>query len=199
MSCSVGTCLYDDALSWFGCCTGTARSDCQLFTSCVGSASLSSCLGNSRCAGDDYALACTAASAGVCMTMWGEVDEGTVSHFVCGASSTRVQVLATPAVAESSGTVRSSATAFSSGGGLPRSSTGGQASSVGVEDDSSSAAPSSRSASASDGPRISPAAPASTVSTRAATSAVSTGGAVRTAQAVVGAVGGFAGLIAWFV
>ncbi|KAF1357883.1 hypothetical protein EJ07DRAFT_30178, partial [Lizonia empirigonia] len=94
VSCTVGNCLYDDRISWFGCCTGTMRSDCQLFTTCVGSASISSCLGNSACANDDFALACTDSTAGVCMTLWGNVDKGSVSHYVCGPTSTRVQVLA---------------------------------------------------------------------------------------------------------
>ncbi|KAF2625196.1 hypothetical protein BU25DRAFT_311684, partial [Macroventuria anomochaeta] len=134
VSCTVGNCLYDERISWFGCCTGTMRSDCQLFTTCVGSASINSCLSNSACANDEYALACTASTAGVCMTMWGSVTKGTVNHYVCGSTSTRVQVLATP--------------------------TG------------------------------------SSATTRAVTTAQSTAGAMKTAQVVLGAAGGLAGVIA---
>ncbi|KAF3032167.1 hypothetical protein E8E12_002470 [Didymella heteroderae] len=195
VSCTVGTCLYDDSISWFGCCTGTARSDCALFTTCVGSASISSCLSNSRCANDDYALACTEATAGVCMTMWGEVQEGTVNHYVCGTASASVQVVATPtagAVSTTEGSAKSSA--MGSAAGLPvRSST--RASSSG--DDSSATQTSRRtSSSTEDRPRINTAA---TATTRAPTTTVSTAGAVKSAQAVVGAVGGFAGFVAWFV
>ncbi|KAJ8112749.1 hypothetical protein OPT61_g4957 [Boeremia exigua] len=186
VSCSVGTCLYDDTISWFGCCTGTVRSDCELFTTCVGSASISSCLGNSACANDAFALACTESTAGVCMTMWGEVEEGSVSHFVCGSTSARVQVVATPTAGAGSISGAASPTSVS---GLPRSS-------ASVDDDgSSSAAPTSRAGTSSsdDRPRINTAV---TAATRTATSTQSTAGAVKTAQAVLGAAGGFAGFVA---
>jgi hypothetical protein len=204
VSCSVGNCLYDNSLSWFGCCTGTVRSDCQLFTSCVGSASISSCLENSACANDDYALACTESTAGVCMTIWGNGDEGTVNHYVCGSTSTRVQILATPTGVSGSASVsvRSSSTAaFSSGGGLLRSSSTQQASNSSEDDDSSSTTQSSRagasSATTNDTPRINTAATGAT--RNAATSTQSTAGAMRTAQAVLGAAGGLAGVIALVV
>lgn len=167
------------------------RSDCELFTTCVGSASISSCLGNSACANDAYALACTASTAGVCMTMWGEVDEGSVSHYVCGSTSVKVQVVATPTTGagSASGTVLST-----SNSGLPRSS-----SSASSADDDDSATQTSRASTTSiDGrPRINTAV---TATTRAATTTQSTAGAMKTAQVVLGAAGGVvAGVVALFV
>lgn len=190
VSCSVGTCLYDDTISWFGCCTGTMRSDCELFTTCVGSASISSCRSDSACANDAYALACTASTAGVCMTMWGEVNEGSVSHYVCGSTSVRVQVVATPTAA--AGSV-SSAARSTSVGALPRSS-----SSVNDDNGNSGATQPSRASSSStdDRPRINTAV---TAATRAVTTTSSSAGAMKTAQAFIGAAGGFAGLVALFV
>ncbi|KAJ4987739.1 hypothetical protein SVAN01_06763 [Stagonosporopsis vannaccii] len=190
VSCSVGTCLYDDTISWFGCCTGTQRSDCELFTTCVGSASISSCLSNSACANDAYALACTASTAGVCMTMWGEVDEGSVSHYVCGPTSAKVQVVATPTAGAGSVSGTASSTSV---GGLPRSS-----SSVDDDDDNTSAAQPSRASTSSidDRPRINTAV---TAATRAATTTQSSAGAMKTAQAALGAAGGLAGIVALLV
>lgn len=188
VSCSVGTCLYDDTISWFGCCTGTMRSDCELFTTCVGSASISSCLGNSACANDDYALACTESTAGVCMTMWGEVEEGSVSHFVCGASSTRVQVVATP----TAGVDDATETVTATGGTQSRPVT------EAGDDDSTSTARTTRtstSSSVDDRPRVNSAA---TATNRVTTTAQSTAGAVKTAQAVLGAAGGIVGVLAMF-
>ncbi|KAH6644009.1 hypothetical protein C7974DRAFT_12457 [Boeremia exigua] len=190
VSCSIGTCLYDDTISWFGCCTGSSRSDCELFTTCVGSASISSCLSNSACANDDFALACTASTAGVCMTMWGEVDEGSVSNYVCGSSSTRVQVVATPTAGAGSvsGTARST-------------SISGLSSSRDGDDDSTAAIQTSRpgasSTSSDDRPRINTAVTGTTRA--AATTSQSTAAAMKTAQVVLGAVGGLAGVIALFV
>lgn len=168
------------------------RSNCELFTTCVGSASMNSCLSNSACASDDYALACTASTAGVCMTMWGEVDEGSVSHFVCGSTSVKVQVVATPTAGSGSASVTARSTSISSG--LPRSSS---SVSGDDDDDDSSATRSSRASTSSidDRPRINTAV---TAATRAATTTQSTAGAVKTAQAILGAAGGLAGVVALF-
>ena len=199
VSCSVGSCLYDERISWFGCCTGTMRSDCQLFTTCVGSASISSCLSNSACANDDYALACTASTAGVCMTMWGAVSEDIVNHYVCGSTSASVQVVPDPTgTGDSSATARrTSASVFSTGGSLPRPSSSRQiTSSSNSNDDTVGTTPISRDTPAStsdDRPRINTAV---TATTRPATTAPSTAGAMKTAQAVIGAAGGLVGVLA---
>lgn len=135
------------------------------------------------------------------MTMWGEVQEGTVNHYACGSTSARVQIVATPTAGAGSaaGTARStSASALNSAGGLPSRSSIRQATSL-DDDDSNGATQTSRGTSSSidDRPRINTAA---TAPTRAvATSTLSTAGAVKTAQAVVGVVGGLAGVVAWFV
>ena len=199
VSCSTGSCLYDERISWFGCCTGTMRSDCQLFTTCVGSTSISSCLSNSACANDDYALACTASTAGVCMTMWGTVSEGTVNHYVCGSTSARVQVVPDPTGAnDGSATARpTSASAFSSGGSLSRPSSSRQTTSSSDDNNNTiGTTPVSRATTAStsdDRPRINTAV---TATTRPATTAPSTAGAMKTAQAVFGAAGGLVGVLA---
>lgn len=182
ISCTVGTCLYDDAISWFGCCTGTARSECELYTTCVGADSTNSCLSDSTCKADAYKLECTDSGAEVCMTMWGEVQEGTVRHYVCGTASASVQVVATPTAGGDSTT--------NSNVGLPGSVA------TSVVSSASDSSISRSSSSTQDRPKTNTAV---TATTRSATSAVSTAGALKTAQAVVGAVDGFAGFVAWFV
>lgn len=128
------------------------------------------------------------------MTMWGEVDEGSVSHYVCGSTSVKVQVVATPTAGASSVTGTTQATSRSA---LPRSS-----SSAGDDDDdnnnNSSAMQTSRVATSSvdDRPRINTAV---TATTRAATTTQSTAGAMKTAQVILGAAGGVAGLVALFI
>lgn len=137
--------------------------------------------------------------------MWGEVDEGTVNHYVCGPTSTRVQVLATPTggSSDATGSVRSSSrTVFSSGGGLPRSSTRQAISSSEDNESSTGSTQTSKatnidSTTTDDRPRINTAATGVTRNT--VTSTQSTAGAMKTAQAVAGAVGGLVGVIALLV
>lgn len=126
------------------------------------------------------------------MTMWGEVNEGSVSHFVCGSTSARVQVMATP-IAEAD-RVTETATLTSDGvQSRPFSSPGD-------DDESSTVARSSRAGTSlsttDDRPRVNTAVIATT---RASASARSTAAAVRTAQAIFGAAGGIAGIVAWVV
>jgi hypothetical protein len=195
MSCAAGaSCLYDDELSWFGCCTGTARSECQLFTTCVGAASISSCAQNSACVNDDYALGCAESTAAFCMTLLSGVEEGTVTHYMCGPSSTRaLEVIASATTTgesdSASGSIQSSSpTVVSSSAGSMRSSaTQQEASSLGLSSHGSASASQMSSAGATS---------ATGASRVAASTAQSTAGAMKTAQAVIGAAGGFAGVVA---
>lgn len=41
--------MYDDVYSWFGCCTGTVITDCDVYTACVNSRSIDDCLSSSEC------------------------------------------------------------------------------------------------------------------------------------------------------
>lgn len=126
------------------------------------------------------------------MTMWGEVNEGSVSHFVCGATSARVQVVATPTAGgdNASGTVAATSGAQSR---LFSEATG---------EDSTNAARSTRagiSSSVDERPRVNTEMAATTrVATTVESAAESTAGAVKTAQAVLGAAGGIAGVVAMF-
>jgi hypothetical protein len=49
--------MYDEDLSWFGCCTGTQITDCYVQTACVPSSSLSQCLDDADCYMDPLATA----------------------------------------------------------------------------------------------------------------------------------------------
>lgn len=44
-----GNCVYVNAHSWFGCCTGTAITDCDIYTGCVDRKSIDECAANSAC------------------------------------------------------------------------------------------------------------------------------------------------------
>lgn len=57
LECDYGySCLYDDVYSWFGCCTGTSITDCEVYTACVQSRSIDECVSNSACYNDDLAM-----------------------------------------------------------------------------------------------------------------------------------------------
>jgi hypothetical protein len=49
--------MYDEVYSWFGCCTGTDITDCNVATACVPSKSMDECLEDESCYGDPLALA----------------------------------------------------------------------------------------------------------------------------------------------
>lgn len=96
VSCTVGDCYHATSLNWFGCCTGSVAADCSIATSCVPSASVNSCLEDSTCSGDEYAMACTEASAPYCGHLYStQQDGGVVSHLLCVPTETSVEVLPT--------------------------------------------------------------------------------------------------------
>lgn len=94
VTCSSGSCIYNTAQKWFGCCTGSGTTGCEVITRCINSASVSKCLDDASCYNDPLAMACTASSAPFCINMYASISEGTMSHWVCGASATSVGVLA---------------------------------------------------------------------------------------------------------
>jgi hypothetical protein len=113
VSCPTGSCIYNTASKWFGCCTS---SSCPIVTRCVNSASVSSCLDDASCYNDPLAMACTASSAPYCVNMFAKIAEGTMSHWVCGASATSVGVSAS-ATSASAGQTSVAKLAQSSKGG----------------------------------------------------------------------------------
>ena len=203
VSCTIGTCAYDPANSWFGCCTGTAIDDCAIFTTCIASASMSACNNDPACASDALALGCTAASAPNCMTMLSSVSEGTVSHFVCGESTgVTVDVLST---GTGTGSLDSaSATGLSrtlSATGRPSTSTRRTTTSA-FDDETSTEEPTAEETEDETEDEPSSQRPERTTARTSSSSAgtpSSTAGAVRTAQAVAAAAGGMAGVLAWLV
>ncbi|KAH8725528.1 hypothetical protein GQ44DRAFT_772188 [Phaeosphaeriaceae sp. PMI808] len=99
LSCTAGaSCIFNTAQKWFGCCksggSASASANCEVVTRCINSASVSSCLEDSSCFNDPLAIACTASSAPFCINMYAKIPEGTMSHWVCGASATSVGVSA---------------------------------------------------------------------------------------------------------
>lgn len=50
IACDPGSsCMYNEALSWFGCCTGSDITDCDVYTECVRSSKIDDCLSDSSC------------------------------------------------------------------------------------------------------------------------------------------------------
>lgn len=116
VSCSAGRCSSNTELNWFGCCTGTGSDSCHIATRCVASASVDACLTDSSCYNDQYLTACTVASAAFCVQMNSIESEKTFSHFVCAATSTVVQVLASSTGAAGSGSDGQTGASATSGG-----------------------------------------------------------------------------------
>lgn len=94
ISCNTGSCFHNTQMNWFGCCTGSNVDSCDVFTRCIESVSVSSCLSDSACYDDPAVLGCSVASAPYCAKMYTVVSQVTVSHLVCAAKSTMVEVLA---------------------------------------------------------------------------------------------------------
>ncbi|KAF2822764.1 hypothetical protein CC86DRAFT_396377 [Ophiobolus disseminans] len=127
VSCTAGSCIYNTAQKWFGCCANGSCSSSEVITRCVNSASVSKCLEDSSCYNDAAAMACTASSAPYCVNMYAKIAEGTMSHWVCGASATSVGVLASSTV--ESGSVKATTVVRSgaaAGPGLNAATASGQ-------------------------------------------------------------------------
>ncbi|KAH7091137.1 hypothetical protein FB567DRAFT_518036 [Paraphoma chrysanthemicola] len=178
VSCTAGSCIYNTASKWFGCCPSGDPAQCSIMTKCINSASVSSCLENSSCYNDPAAMACTASSAPFCVNMFASIKEGAMSHWVCGASATSVGVLASA----TSDSVSAKATS--------------------VLKSKSAAASSDASVIRQGGVQSTGAAGGSVVATggAAATGASATGaGARQTAGAMFGVAGGLVGVFAVFL
>jgi hypothetical protein len=98
---SSSSCIFSASAKWFGCCAGN---NCDVMTRCINSASVSSCLDDASCYNDPMAMACSASSAPFCVNMFAKVAEGTMSHWVCGASATSVAVLTSTSASQSAKT-----------------------------------------------------------------------------------------------
>lgn len=103
ISCAHGSCQYNTALNWFGCCSAGSSGDddkdeksCNMATRCVESASVSSCLADASCSGDRHALGCTEASAPFCVQVNTVRARATLSHFVCAPAATVLALRAEP-------------------------------------------------------------------------------------------------------
>lgn len=194
-------CLYDTEYNWFGCCTGTVIEECNLVTACVQSAKSEG--------EEEFVTACTEADYPACLVLQSVVSDTTYSHFECDVSQTSFEVLSTATDDASSlffGTTedffteepsstreRSSRATFS----LDLSSSNEDETST-SEDDSSttdevrSSSPRTTEATVTGGGEG-----GFTQSAAATGSSSSTGAAPRrTGEAIVGAVGGIAGLFA---
>ncbi|KAF2478167.1 uncharacterized protein BDR25DRAFT_338811 [Lindgomyces ingoldianus] len=190
ISCDVGSsCMYNKAFSWFGCCTGTAITDCEVATACVESTKVSDCLKVSSCANDPLAIGCTRSAAPFCMQLYTVVSGATYGHFACGATDVTAEVL-------------SSAT--TGGASTGKAFTTRSSRSTKTEDDSKSSSGDSSSSDSSTAAQFSFSLASGTTAnvgtvTRLnipTTKSASTGGAMKTAEAVLGAAGGVAGLLA---
>ncbi|KAF2012263.1 hypothetical protein BU24DRAFT_453692 [Aaosphaeria arxii CBS 175.79] len=104
MSCDAGSsCRFAESLGWWGCCTGTAVSDCEVATRCIESASISSCLGNAECSQDPFVTGCTEATAASCVRLNTLILESTYSHFACASQETTWEVVFTTTANATSG------------------------------------------------------------------------------------------------
>ncbi|KAH7410175.1 hypothetical protein DE146DRAFT_644108 [Phaeosphaeria sp. MPI-PUGE-AT-0046c] len=170
VSCTASSsCIFSASSKWFGCC---ASSSCAPMTRCIASSAVSSCLNDSSCYNDPAAMACSAASAPACINMFAKVADGTMSHWVCGASATSVQVLASTSKASGPPSKATDGSAIVQNGGA-KTSVGAGAMSM----------------------------PSNVAAASASATAVrSTGaGAMHTAGAVVGVAGGIVGAFAVFL
>ncbi|KAF2135033.1 hypothetical protein P153DRAFT_392317 [Dothidotthia symphoricarpi CBS 119687] len=197
VSCTLGDCYYNTNINWFGCCTGTLRSDCQISTRCVASASVASCLDDPECVNDGLVTACTASSRAFCGTMRSVVEGGTVTHLVCAAAATTVdlfmQASSVSGLVSSVGVDAGNSTVVLA----TMSSSSRMVSLSGISSASASASSSSSSSRASVSSVQSTSASRSASASQNAVTSASSAGAMKTAQAVAGA-GGLVGLIALF-
>jgi hypothetical protein len=116
-------------------------------------------------------MACSASSAPSCINMYAKISEGTMNHWVCGASATSVRVLAS--ATSETGSVTKTGGPKSSDASVIR---GGAAQSAGG------------------------AAATASLPLGAASSTASTGkAAIQTASAMVGVAGGLVGVFAVFL
>ncbi|ORY11842.1 hypothetical protein BCR34DRAFT_614393 [Clohesyomyces aquaticus] len=208
IQCSIGSCMYNKAYSWFGCCTGTKVSDCDIQTACVESASYSRCLSDSSCANDQLATACLKSSRPYCVGLYTVITGETYGHFACGATDTTYEVVSTTSGASLGGLSSSRKSASLLTDESSSRSSRSRAQSSTTEDSSDSTTESSASESSSppsfsfsfvDGTTTGSVNAASvTPNTTPTTTAASTGGAMRTAEVALGAVGGVAGLLFMF-
>ncbi|KAF2007700.1 hypothetical protein P154DRAFT_516518 [Amniculicola lignicola CBS 123094] len=209
VTCRVGSsCMYDEMFSWFGCCTGTAQTDCNIITACVESTKLDECLEESSCFNDPLAMACTDREEPFCMGLYTVISSSTFGHFECAATDATYQVLGsttggspsfTPSFTLDPTDTATLEDEPTSTIGRFRSSAADTAT---VEEAESSTTEESES-STTEEPSFTRARSSETSTTEsstpteaAASSSLSSAGAVRTAQAVLGAAGGVAGLIA---
>ncbi|KAL6710563.1 hypothetical protein ACN47E_008611 [Coniothyrium glycines] len=93
VSCTAGDCFHATSLNWFGCCTGTGDASCNVATRCIASASVASCLSDAACSDDRYLTACTDPAAPSCANLFSTRGGQVVSHLVCVATATSVEVL----------------------------------------------------------------------------------------------------------
>ncbi|KAF2795341.1 hypothetical protein K505DRAFT_360282 [Melanomma pulvis-pyrius CBS 109.77] len=222
VTCGRGSsCMYAERFSWFGCCTGTSITDCNVITACVQSASLDECLSSSECYDDPLAMACTSRAAPFCLQLYTVVTGATYGHFECAATSTILEVL--PTTTDPSNPNPSLGFSLS----LPLETTDGPISTstrsrssrhvfASTNDDATETESLVPSATESEGeivttseiqfsfslntPRTTePQSSETGTGTAAGVSSTTTGAAQRTAEAVMGAVGGVAGLVALFV
>ncbi|KAF2687994.1 hypothetical protein K458DRAFT_485151 [Lentithecium fluviatile CBS 122367] len=195
ITCDPGSsCLMDDVFSWFGCCTGSAITDCEVATACVRSAAYDDCLSDSSCANDPLAMVCTSADEPFCAWLYTTYSGSSYGHFVCAESSTSFAVVST--TSGGSDPTFTLETTSSAGPSILDTSTSRVRSSTSEVDDTTESETSTRTTrertSTSDATTTTTQPPPS----RVAVPSTTTAGAVRTAEAVAGAVGGVAGMIA---
>ncbi|KAF2240898.1 hypothetical protein BU26DRAFT_512028 [Trematosphaeria pertusa] len=204
VSCDLGySCMYDDVYSWFGCCTGSYITDCDVYTACVEYRSIDDCMESSECWDDPLATACPDPERPYCATLYTLVSGEPYGHFACAATDTAVEVVSTtvdgdssflfPTETEDFFTVSPTFT-FSP----EETSTEDETS---TEEETSTEAESSTRRGSTRTPLTddSTQAPSSTAPAETgqnAPSSVSTGAAMRTAEAVFGAAGGLVGILA---
>lgn len=106
--------MHDDVYSWFGCCTGTAITDCDVYTACVNSRSIDDCLSDSECYGDPlitgwWVIVLSMSSirssmliqgsgenyAPFCATLYSIIEGSTYGHYGCANKETSYQVMFT--------------------------------------------------------------------------------------------------------
>ncbi|KAF9733225.1 hypothetical protein PMIN02_009988 [Paraphaeosphaeria minitans] len=88
-------CMYDDGYSWFGCCTGTAITDCDVYTACVNSISIDECLYSSECYDDALVTGCVENYAPYCATLYSVISDSTYGHYGCANRKTSYEVMVT--------------------------------------------------------------------------------------------------------
>ncbi|KAF1963322.1 hypothetical protein CC80DRAFT_541260 [Byssothecium circinans] len=210
------TCLRNASQSWFGCCKGTSMTDCQVYTRCVESRSVSACLARSDCANDKSAMVCTASASPFCATLYQTVSGTAHDHLICASKATSSEVIATAKGGSASSSSRISSSSRNSTGSATTRRGSGSSSTKKTSSTTSSGRGSnstvalstgiiSMTVTALDTPRggneqTSAAGQPTNQSVVGAPSQTSSSAmAMRTAEAVVGVVGGIAGMLALMV